>query len=111
MKKKHIIALVGVLALVVSLMSSFAFATAPETEVEAEATQGARTGGVHYVVKTSTYLYLEADIDGAYAYPSILPAGTHLVRVNSLVYADSCYKMQYGSYFGYIPSYRLTEVQ
>ena len=53
MKKKHVIALVCVLALAVTLFSSFAFAEAPEAE------NGTRAANRCYV-KTATYLYTTA---------------------------------------------------
>ena len=90
--------------------SSFAFAAAPELDV-AVTQEGTRTGGVHYVVKTATYLYSEASTYSTPVYPNKLPVGTHLVRVNSTVYNSVWYKIQYGSYVGYIPRGYLTEVQ
>lgn len=106
---KRIIAFICVLTLVVSMCSVFSFAAEPDVKVPQE---GTRTGGVHFVVKTATYLYVSKNINGAHAYPSLLPVGTNLVRVdNGSTIDDGWYKMMYGSYVGYIPKSRLTEVQ
>jgi len=111
MKKKQIIALACVLALVVSLMSSFTYAAVPEAEVEvAEAGDNARALK-HYVVEIATYMYSEPHPYSPTAYPNKLPVGTNLVRVDSQEYNGVWYKMQYGSYVGYILRTRLTEVQ
>ena len=110
MKIVKVISMICVLALALTLVSGFAFAAAPEPDVKVPQ-EGTRTGGVHYVVRTATHMYVDYDLSSAYACPSLIPVGAHLVRQNGVTYSGGWYKMMYNSYVGYIPASRLTEVQ
>lgn len=102
---KRIIAFICVLTLVVSMCSVFSFAAEPDVKVPQE---GTRTGGVHYKVRTATYMYVNPSTTSAYAYPSLIPVGTDLVA-NNVYLGFAC--VTYKSCTGYIPLSRLTEQQ
>ena len=107
MKKKHIIALVCVLALAVSLMSSFTYAAPPET-AEADAGNGARMYTEYEVVRVRTYLYNSPSTNSGYVFDGNIPVGHSVYRVSSSNYYDRSdndrlfYKVSYGSYTGYV---------
>ena len=106
---KRIIAFICVLALVVSMCSVFSFAAEPDVKVPQE---GTRTGGVHYVVKRATHLYVGAGT-GGYVFSGYIPVGAHLVRQDNLPYGpnNEYYKVMYNSYVGYVNKNDVTEVQ
>lgn len=109
---KKILAFVCILALALTLISSFAFAAAPELDV-AVTQEGTRTGGVHYVVKTATHMYVSASPNSGYVFPSLIPVGAHLTRQDGGTHGAGgvYYKMMYNSYVGYVLKDCLTEVQ
>ncbi len=101
MEKKHIIALVCVLALAISLMSSFAYAAPPET-AEADAAEGARMYTEYEVVKVRTYLYNSNSLNSGYVFSGNIPVGHSVYRVDSRDYTGGFYKVSYGSHIGYV---------
>ena len=107
---KRFLAFICVLALVVSMCSVFSFAAEPEPDI-AVPQEGTRTGGVHYVVRTATHMYVSPNPNSGYVFQGYIPVGAHLVRVNNSGDDIGWYKMQYGSYVGYIRANCLTEVQ
>ena len=111
MKLVKIISIICVLALALTLVSSFAFAAAPEAEVSVDAGDNARANKHYVVKKTGTYMYNNASTGSGYKFPSPIPVGDHVVRVDQSVYNITFYKVMYGSYTGYVLKSHLTEVQ
>lgn len=108
MKTKRILSFVCVLALALSLCSVFSFAAAPEAEIT-EASAVAPRAASRYVVKTSTYMYVNPSTTSAYACPYKLSVGTYVVSAGP-EYLGYAY-VTHNSYTGYIPLSRLTAVQ
>ena len=76
MKKKHIIALICVLALAVSLMSSFSFAAAPEVEFSENMTRAIR----YKVAAYGTYMYNSPSENSGYKRQHPIPVGTYVTN-------------------------------
>lgn len=112
MKKKHIIALACVLALAVSLMSSFAYAVAPQI-AGFDATRAViPVGSFGYINKSGTYLYNSASDDSGYKYNFPIPVNTD-VKVkghDGAFYLVEAYVTgaNAGTYTGYVQRSRVS---
>ena len=86
---KKTIALICVLALVVSMCSVFSFAAEPETEKE----EPTRVIVAYKVGSYSTYMYNSNSTSSGYKYNFSFPIGTRMTRIDTQTDYGSFYKM------------------
>lgn len=106
---KKVLSIICVLALVVTVASSFTYAATPETAEVVSAGEGARTSQ-YKVTKTGTYMYNLPSLNSGYVRPQPFSVGTVMNFISDPPNDDLFYKMSYGSYSGYVLKSHLTVV-
>ena len=100
---KKVLSIICVLALVVTLASSFTYAATPEPTEVSSAGEGARASTQYRVSRTSTYMYNSDSASSGYKYNFPIPVGTvlqYLDKSGEFYYLT--YKSGGTTYTGYV---------
>lgn len=100
---KKVLSIICVLALVVTLASSFTYAATPEPTEVSSAGEGARASTQYRVSRTGTYMYNSASESSGYKYNFPIPVNTVLQYLSQ---SGNFYYLRYTSggstYTGYV---------